>query len=174
MFNIDQHLLMLEEKQSSFFSTKENVIEMYMHKIFKNLYEEQIVAANRELTHLHSPTNRSAPYPLLKSRTITQDFFPPKPDGVSAHDDDVTLLPCLVLQSPCHYRKSQSGNTFLQSGLSTSIRNKYTFVRGRRILLDPYPRDINRNRSKIVHLKKILRRPRTSELHDPSNHHERF
>ncbi|GFT08230.1 putative DD41D transposase [Trichonephila clavipes] len=37
-----QHLLMKEEKQSSFFSTKENVMEMYMHKIFKNLYEEQI------------------------------------------------------------------------------------------------------------------------------------
>ncbi|GFT67362.1 hypothetical protein TNCV_2360171 [Trichonephila clavipes] len=80
-------------------------------------------AANRELTHLHSPTNRSAPYPLLKSRTITQDFFPPKPDGVSAHDGDVTLLPYLILQSPCHYRKSHSGNTFLQSGLSTSIRS---------------------------------------------------
>ncbi|GFX66526.1 RNA-directed DNA polymerase from mobile element jockey [Trichonephila clavipes] len=54
-------------------------------------------AANRELTHLHSPTNHSAPYPLHKSRTITHDFFPPKPDGVSAHDDDVTLLPCLSI-----------------------------------------------------------------------------
>ncbi|GFX52248.1 hypothetical protein TNCV_4801051 [Trichonephila clavipes] len=90
-------------------------------------------------------TNQSqCSLPTSQSRTITQDFFPPKPDGVSAHDDDVTLLPCLVLQSPCHSRQ------FIRKYLSPVRtlhfhQEQYTFVRGRRILLDPYPRDVNRN-----------------------------
>ncbi|GFU73198.1 hypothetical protein TNCV_2099001, partial [Trichonephila clavipes] len=72
-------------------------------------------------------------------------FFPPKPDGVSAHDDDVTLLPYLVLQSPCHSRQ------FIRKYFSPVRtlhfhQEQYTFVRGRRILLDPYPRGVNRNR----------------------------
>ncbi|GFS54158.1 hypothetical protein TNCV_2526991 [Trichonephila clavipes] len=53
-------------------------------------------------------------------RDLSNAFF--RQDGVSAHDDDVTLLPHLVLQSPCHFRQS-SGNALFHSGLSTPIRN---------------------------------------------------
>ncbi|GFU49415.1 dnaJ homolog shv [Trichonephila clavipes] len=56
-----------------------------------------------------------------------RDFFPPKPDGVSAHDDDVTLLPLLVLQSQCHYRHPQE-NLFPFRTLH-SPQETYTFVR---------------------------------------------
>ncbi|GFU13366.1 hypothetical protein TNCV_3843531 [Trichonephila clavipes] len=102
-------------------------------------------------------TNQSqCTLPICQSRTITQDFFPPKPDGVSAHDDDVTLLPYLVLQSPCHSRR------FIRKYLSPFRtlhfhQEQYTSVRGRRILPDPYPRDVNRNReggasSGVVHV----------------------
>ncbi|GFT60694.1 hypothetical protein TNCV_3584111 [Trichonephila clavipes] len=70
-----------------------------------------------------TPTNQSqCTLSTCQFRTISQDFFPPKPDGVSAHDDDVTLLPHLVHQSPCHFRQS-SGNTISHSGLYTPIRN---------------------------------------------------
>ncbi|GFT55684.1 hypothetical protein TNCV_1785821 [Trichonephila clavipes] len=75
-------------------------------------------AANRELTHLYSPTNHSAPYPLHKSRTITHDFFPPKPDRVSAHDDDVTLSTLPSPQSPCHYRENLNHEILLSNHVS--------------------------------------------------------
>ncbi|GFU86208.1 transposable element Tc1 transposase [Trichonephila clavipes] len=82
---------------------------------------------------------------LIWTQTISQDFFPPKPDGVSAHDDDVTLLPYLVLQSPCHSRRSIRKYLFPFRTLHFH-QEQYTSVRGRRILPDPYPRDVNRNR----------------------------
>ncbi|GFX28500.1 hypothetical protein TNCV_1153091 [Trichonephila clavipes] len=80
-------------------------------------------------------------------RTISQDFFPPKPDGVSAHDDNVTLLPYLVLQSPCHFRRSIRKYLIPFRTLHFH-QEQYTSVRGRRILPDPYPRDVNRNRNR--------------------------
>ncbi|GFV17506.1 hypothetical protein TNCV_2581361 [Trichonephila clavipes] len=83
---------MIEGYQKFLTTFKQEKDEHGVHKQLQESLKETIAARDqlREKRKISKITRRG--------------LFPPKPDGVSAQDDDVTLLPHLVHQSPCHSR----------------------------------------------------------------------